>query len=104
MQRAMILPLTGAVACASPQYAHRPAEQATASLAGHPAALYEIPPEKPAGRARVATSGVALLDFPGDIIVPALHVRLAVASDAGQTAWVLDTRDVRAVFDGAGAR
>jgi hypothetical protein len=99
MRTLLILCILGLAAC-GPEYYYQPAEQATATVLGRPAARYGIPPEQPRGDARVATFGVTNVDVGGDETVPSLHVRLIVSNDAGTAAWTLDTRDVRAQFAG----
>lgn len=93
MRRLMTLSLLGLAACAS-QYYYQPAEQATATVTGYPAARYGVPPEQPRGDVRVATLGIARIDMGGEEGVPSLHVRMVVSNDNGVGPWALDTREV----------
>jgi hypothetical protein len=99
MRRLLILCILGLSAC-GPEYYYQPAEQATASVLGRPAARYEVPPEEPHGDVRVATFGVTGVDVGDEETVPSLHVRLIVSNDSGAAPWLLDTRDIRAQFAG----
>jgi len=90
--------------CASTQYVYSPEENATARVQGHPAALYQIPPEAPEGTVRVATLGIAKLALArpeGYVHVRALHVRMVV-DDNGDEPWTFDTREQIAVLPGRG--
>jgi hypothetical protein len=101
MRRILLLAtLLSAAACApGANYVYRPAEQATATLAGRAAARYGIPPESPRGSARVASFGIASVTTrEGE--VPTLHVRLAIANNNDTGPWELDARDLRAVYAG----
>jgi hypothetical protein len=100
MRRLLILCLLGTAACASQQYYYRPEEQASARLAGHPAARYTIPPEQPRGDVRVATFGVTELETDTGERLPALHVRLVASNDSGERTWTLDTRDLHVQLEG----
>ncbi|WP_437600706.1 hypothetical protein WMF28_03945 [Sorangium sp. So ce590] len=64
MRRLLTLSLLGMAACASQQrFYHQPEEQASARIAGRPAARYTIPPEQPRGDVRVATFGVPEIEL-----------------------------------------
>ena len=79
------------------QYAFHPAEQATAMVAGHPAARYEIPPESPRGSVRVATFGVRSLRTSSGI-VRSIHVRMTIANNNDTGPWELDADAVRVAY------
>jgi hypothetical protein len=96
--------LAAAVGCSSSaRYIYRPEENATATVAGRPAALYEVPPESPRGDVRIAALGIARLHARGDEQheVRAMHVRMVV-DDNDDAAWTVDTREQIGVLDGAG--
>jgi hypothetical protein len=84
--------LTGA--CAS-SYVYRPAEQATATVRGQPAARYPIPPDAPRGDVKVASFGVAKMELPtssdASERIPMLQVRVVVTNESDQP-WKVDTR------------
>jgi hypothetical protein len=84
-------------------YIYRPEENPTASVAGRPAALYQVPPESPHGQVRIAALGIAKLEPSGGEAreVRAMHVRMVV-DDNGTVQWTVDTREQIAVLDGAG--
>jgi hypothetical protein len=79
-------------ACA-PQYVYQPAADATATIQGHKAADYQIPPTAPQGDVRLASFGMAPVSLRSapDVKQRALHVRMIVA-DNGLTPWTLDAR------------
>jgi hypothetical protein len=91
-----------ASACSATTYAYVPATSAPpASLYGHPAADYAIPPQAPQGDLKVASYGVEALS-PGnsdDEAVGALHLRISI-NNRSTTAWTLDTREQQAFVDG----
>lgn len=90
--------VTGASACAPEvQYAYHPAEQATATLAGHMAARYGVPPESPRGSVRVASCGITAVET-GSGEVRALHVRQAIANNNDTGPWELDARSLRVAY------
>ncbi|HZU84465.1 MAG TPA: hypothetical protein VE987_16160 [Polyangiaceae bacterium] len=90
------------VGCEGPRYLYRPEENATASVAGRPAAFYQIPPESPRGDVRVATLGVVRLQVPGQKEdVRAMHARLVVDNN-DETPWTVDTREQIGALQGAG--
>jgi hypothetical protein len=94
----LIVGVTGASACASEmQYAYHPAEQATATLAGHAAARYGVPPEAPRGSVRVASCGITSVET-GSGEVRALHVRLAISNNNDTGPWELDARALRVAY------
>jgi hypothetical protein len=100
MMKAIVVLLggLGAAGCASEaQYTFRPAEQATALLAGQPAARYGIPPESPRGTLRVATCGVASVDT-SDGMVHTLHVRLVFANNNDTGPWEIEPEALRVVY------
>jgi hypothetical protein len=101
MRRLLTLSLLGMAACASQQrFYYQPEEQASARIAGRPAARYTIPPEQPRGDVRVATFGVTEIELGRGEPIPALHVRLIASNDAGERTWTLDTRDIRVQLAG----
>ncbi len=86
--------LLGAAGCASEQsYIFRPEENATARVAGRPAAYYVVPSQEPHGDVRVATLGIAKLEPKGGgERVRAMHVRLVVDNNDDTGPWQVDTR------------
>ncbi len=78
-------------------YVYRPAEQATATLAGHAAARYGVPPESPRGSVRVASSGITSVET-GSGEVRALHIRLAISNNNDTGPWELDARALRVAY------
>lgn len=95
----LLVGATGAAAC-SPElnYAYRPAEQATAMVAGRPAARYGIPPESPRGSARVASFGITDVET-NTGTVPTLHVRLTLANNNDSGPWTIDARALRVTYE-----
>jgi hypothetical protein len=104
VRKLSILVLLAVVGCASDRYFYRPAEQATATLGGLPAARYAIPPEAPRGDVRIASFGVSTLDLEGTEPLETLHVRLVVSNDGGARPWTLDTRELHLQIEGAEPR
>jgi hypothetical protein len=98
-----VLVLATVAGCApAAQYIYRPEQNATASVAGRPAALYQIPPEAPRGDVRIAALGIATLQPQGGgTRVRAMHLRMIV-DDNDDAAWTADTREQIGVLDGAG--
>lgn len=90
---ALALGLATIAGCAGPQYTYLPAEQATATIAGEPAARYAIPPESPRGAVRVATTGIVELQSRMGGEIRAIQIRMVVANNNGDAPWVLDTRE-----------
>lgn len=88
--------------CAAPQYTYLPAEQRTATIAGHPAARYGVPPEAPRGTVRVATYGMVDLHSRQGRKVRAVRIRMIVANNNGEGPWVLDTREQFLALPGHG--
>jgi hypothetical protein len=101
MRRVLVLVLLGAAGCAS-EYVYEPAEHATATESGYPAADYGIPPQNPEGDVRVVSYGVTHLAEEGGQRTRVLQVRLIVANNADAEPWVLDTRQVLAWIPGEG--
>lgn len=93
---------TLALGCAAERYSYRPAEQSTATLAGRPAARYEIPPYAPRGDVRVSTYGVGEVEQEEGEKTPVLRVRLNISNDGDEAAWTLDTREVVVALPGHG--
>jgi hypothetical protein len=90
-----------AFGCTQPYtYLYRPSVNATASTDGYPAARYPIPLNAPKGDVRVASFGVTEVGHEQGPDLPSLHIRLAIANNAGQTTWTVDTRDVRVELRG----
>ena len=86
----------------SATYAYVPATNAPpATLYGHAAADYAIPPQAPRGDLRVASYGIEPLSPEGadDESVGALHIRLSIANKSDQP-WTLDTREQQAALEG----
>jgi hypothetical protein len=89
-------------ACAGTTYAYVPATNGPpASLYGHPAADYAIPPQAPRGDLRVASYGIEALSPGGtdDEMIGALHVRVSINNRSG-TSWTFDTREQQAFIAG----
>jgi len=81
-------------------YIYRPAEQATATMRGQPAARYQVPPESPKGDVRIASFGVAEVDLRTDgetQEVPMLHLRMVISNESDQP-WQVDTRQLTVSF------
>jgi hypothetical protein len=80
-----------------------PAEQATATTDGVPAARYPIPAEAPQGTVYVTSFGVVQADIAGTgKSTPLLAVRLTVSHDSGAEPWTVDTREQLLMIPGAG--
>jgi hypothetical protein len=88
-----------AIASCSPDYIYRPAENATATIAGHLAADYQIPPKAPQGDVRLAYFGVTKIAVNGapNQKQKAVHMRMIV-TDASQAPWTVDTRQQAMAF------
>lgn len=99
-----ILLFLAAVGCTSDRYFYRPAEQATATLGGVPAARYSIPPEAPRGDLRIVSFGVSTLELEGREPMDTLHLRLVVSNDGGERPWTLDTRELHLQVEGSEPR
>jgi uncharacterized membrane protein YgcG len=83
-------------------YTYVPATNAPpASLYGHPAADYAIPPQAPRGDLRIASYGIEPLSPEGgdDESVGSLHIRLAITNKSDQP-WTIDTREQQAALEG----
>src|SRR5262249_14688683 len=91
-------------ACSSGRYVYRPEENATARMAGRPAALYRIPPRAPHGDVRVATLGIATLAprEHDEARMHAMHVRLIVSNNDDSGPWQVDTREQIGSLDSYG--
>src|SRR6185436_13854360 len=91
------------VACSSAdKFLYSPAEQATASIDGFPAARYAVPPERPLGTVLVASPDVVDMKFDNDVKTRMLSVRVIVANNQDNNPWKIDTREVRAVLKDGG--
>jgi hypothetical protein len=91
----------GMASCA-PAYVYRPAENATATIKGHVAADYQIPPNAPEGDVRLASFGMSRISPSGtpNQAEQAVHLRMIV-TDNDRAPWTLDTRQqVIALSDG----
>jgi hypothetical protein len=98
------LALVAVVGCVSDRYYYRPAEQATASLSGVPAARYELPPEEPRGDVLVASFGGSTLEMDGADSLDTLHIRMVISNNNGTGPWTLDTRSAQVQFEGGESR
>jgi hypothetical protein len=78
-------------ACAA-EYTYLPTQNATAEVAGQPAAAYPIPPSAPQGDVRVASFGITGLDVNAGERVRAMHVRVVV-TNRSSVPWTIDTRE-----------
>lgn len=94
--------LAGLGGCAGPQYTYLPAEQATATIQGEPAARYGIPPEAPKGSIRIATSGLIDLYSTTGQKLRVIRLRMVVANNNDRGPWVLDTREQFLALPGHG--
>lgn len=92
---ALALGLAGlaAAGCGGPQYVYLPAEQATATIQGQPAARYGIPPEAPKGSVRIATAGLIDLHSTRGHTLRFIRIRMVVANNNDRGPWLLDTRE-----------
>ncbi|MRG97399.1 hypothetical protein [Polyangium spumosum] len=100
MRRLLIILALAATGC-GPSYYYQPAEQADASVSGHPAARYVVPPGSAKGDVRVSSFGVTDVRLSeDDEPIRSLHVRLVVANEDGEEAWAVDTRALRVQFAG----
>jgi hypothetical protein len=93
-----------AAGCSSARYLYHPEENATARVAGRPAAYYAIPSQSPRGEVRLAVLGIAKLEPRGRAggqgaasdsdaePIPAVHVRMVVDNNDDTAAWQVDTR------------
>lgn len=86
--------------CAA-NYAYVPQQNATAQVAGQPAADYSIPPEAPQGDVRVASLGLTRVGTQAGERVTAMHVRMVVANNSA-TPWTVDAREQLGVIAGEG--
>jgi hypothetical protein len=86
-------------ACAEGNYLYRPAQQATATVSGLPAARYAIPAERPQGEVLVVSSGVTEIK-PNNTEMRALFVRVVISNNSDEAGWRLDTRKQMAVIAG----
>jgi hypothetical protein len=95
---AVLLAMAG---CASEeQYIYRPEENATARVAGTPAAYYAVPMHEAHGGVRVATLGIAQLEpRRGGARLHAMHVRLVVDNNDDTGPWQVDTREQWGTLD-----
>ena len=79
-----------AIGCGSTRYGYRPTAMAVSSEAGFPASHYVVPPEKPAGEAFVTSFGTRAIGSGEPADTQLIHVRLAVANQAGEARWSID--------------
>lgn len=94
--------LAAALVCGcAPAYIYAPQENATARIAGQPAARYPIPASSPHGSVEIASFGVSDVG-PPDATSRALHVRMIVENNDAPTTWTVDTREQIAVIAGDG--
>lgn len=91
----VLLPVAALAGCAGDYY-YRPTEHATAQLAssGLPAALYQVPADRPQGEVKIASLGVRKTE--GEIDRQ-LIVRLIVTNNSEQP-WSVDLRQQTAIF------
>jgi hypothetical protein len=87
----------------SANYLYRPEQNAVATMAGRPAALYQIPPESPRGDVQIGALGIAKVHPRGeeDRELRVMHVRMIVDNN-GDTPWAVDTREQVGILPGAG--
>jgi hypothetical protein len=91
LRSVVLMGLVVALGCESP-YIYRPEENATARVAGHVAARYEVPQEQPHGDVRVASFGMTKIrPQTGEGEVRALHARMVVANNDDLGPWIVDT-------------
>jgi hypothetical protein len=102
-----------AAGCSSARYLYHPEENATARVAGRPAAYYAIPSQAPHGEVRLAVLGIAKLEprapagsqasSDGDEEpIPAVHVRMIVDNNDDTAPWQVDTRQQVGSLDNHG--
>ena len=91
-----------ALCACSEEYVYRPAVNPSATVAGHVAAYYEIPPEAPRGSVRLAALGFSDLEPRGGAAVRAVHLRMVVANNSPTGPWTIDTREQRIDLPGHG--
>jgi hypothetical protein len=96
----------GLAACvvACNQYAYVPTTNSSATVAGRPAADYQIPAGNPTGEVRLATFGIASIHpsgTPEKFQVKSLHLRMIVVNN-GERPWAVDTREQQAQLAGDG--
>ena len=102
MLRTWISLVAAALVCGcAPAYIYTPQENATARIAGQPAARYPIPANAPHGSVEIASFGVSDVG-PPDASYRALHVRMIVENNNAPTTWTVDTREQSAVIAGEG--
>jgi hypothetical protein len=103
--------LSGAVGCSAARYLYNPEENATARVAGKPAAYYQIPAQSPHGGVRVAVLGISKLEPQGrseawdessEGHIRAMHVRLIVDNNDDTAPWQVDTRQQIGSLDNHG--
>jgi len=96
MQRNLAIVVALAASGCAQHYAYRPAENATASVAGVQAASYSIPADAPRGDVRIASFGIVQVARNAP---RALHVRMVIANESDR-AWSMDARQQVAVIGG----
>jgi hypothetical protein len=96
----LVWAVIGLAAGCAPEYVYRPAANATARIEGRGAALYQLPPERPAGDVRIASFGIAPVGE-GESERSTMHVRMIV-SNASDQPWKVDSREQLANVRGAG--
>src|SRR5512146_2433435 len=93
MQRIIVLAACGlalaAVGCGTQRYGFRPTANVASNEQGFPASHYQIPPGAPQGEAFVTSFGTREIEQ-GMGGAQLIHVRLALANDAGAGPWSVD--------------
>lgn len=113
MGRTILVAAVALVAGCENAYIYRPAENATAHVAGRAAARYAVPPERSTGEVRIASFGVAAVhprsspesesshegeEAESGPTTHVMHVRLVVANNDGAGPWYFDPREQVAVY------
>jgi hypothetical protein len=100
-----VIALAATAGCSSSaNYLYRPEQNALATMAGRPAALYQIPPESPRGDVQIAALGIAKIHLrrEEDGEVRVMHVRMIVNNNDDDGPWTVDTREQIGILSGAG--
>jgi hypothetical protein len=102
---AVVGPALLASACAvTRDYVYRPSAPALADVDGYPAAVYQVPPERPEAEVRVVSYGISYLQTaPGPTSLPVLQVRLVLANNGDTVGLTFDTTQALVEIAGEGS-
>lgn len=89
-------------ACAHESYVYSPAEQATATVNGFPAARYGVPPERPMGTVLIASPGVVEAKYQDSGVTHVIAVRMVVENNSDDMPWTVDSREQHIVLRSGG--